>query len=116
MKHPRKKSNSVCTAYYNEVTINNAHQTTPQHVLCHGMAKQPAAAKSGTTKNKRLPAKKKLLVAEIHKEDQDISAKALEALWKLQHFNEYPIRDKFRAVQNGSVGLYSEFRINFSTS
>ena len=29
MKHPRKKSNSVCTAYYNEVTINNARQTTP---------------------------------------------------------------------------------------
>ena len=49
--------------------------------------------------------KKKLLVAEVHKEDQDILAKALEALWKLQHFNEYPIRDKFRAVQNGSVGL-----------
>ena len=29
VKHPRKKSNSVCTAYYNEVTINNACQTTP---------------------------------------------------------------------------------------
>ena len=39
--------------------------------------------------------KKKLLVAEVHKEDQDIFAKALEPLWKLQHFNEYPIRDKF---------------------
>ena len=35
--------------------------------------------------------KRKLLVAEIHKEDQDISTKALEVLWKLQHFNEYPI-------------------------
>ena len=71
------------------------------------MAKQPAAAKPGATKNKRLPAKKKkkLMVAEVHKEDQDILAKALEALWKLQHFNEYPIRDKFRAVRNGLVGL-----------
>ena len=70
------------------------------------MAKQPAAAKPGTTKNKCLPAKKKkLMVAEVHKEDQDILAKALEALWKLQHFNEYPIRDKFRAVRNSLVGL-----------
>ena len=69
------------------------------------MAKRPATAKPGATKNKCLPAKKKLLVAEVHKEDQDILAKALEALWKLQHFNEYPIRDKFRVVQNGSVGL-----------
>ena len=79
------------------------------------MAKRPATAKPGATKNKHLPAKKKLLVAEIHKEDQDISAKALEASWKLQHFNEYPIRDKFRAAQNGSVGLVN-FYNNFSTS
>ena len=80
------------------------------------MAKQPATAKPGATKNKRLPAKKKkLLLAEIHKEDQDISAKALKASWKLQHFNEYPIRDKFRAVQNGLVGLVN-FYNNFSTS
>ena len=50
------------------------------------MAKRPAAAKRpkpGAKKNKRLPAKKKLLVAEVHKEDQNILAKALEALWKL---------------------------------
>ena len=69
MKHPRKQSNSVCTAYYNEVTINNACQTMPQHVL-YGMTEGPAAAKPGATKNKHLPAKKKLLVAEIHKEDK----------------------------------------------
>ena len=80
------------------------------------MAKQPATAKPGATKNKRLPAKKKkLLLAEIHKEDQDILAKALEASWKLQHFNEYPIRDKFRAVQNSLVDLVN-FYNNFSTS
>ena len=50
------------------------------------MAKRPA------TKAKRLPAKKKkkrkLLVAEIHKEKEDISAKALEALWKLRNFDD----------------------------
>ena len=76
----------------------------------YGMAKRvTAAAKPGATKNKRLPAKKKkLLVAEVHKEDQDILAKALEALWKLLHFNEYPIR----AVQNGSVGLVN-FKLIF---
>ena len=32
VKHPRKQSNSVCTAYYNEVTINNTRQAMPQHV------------------------------------------------------------------------------------
>ena len=48
------------------------------------MAKRPAAAKPGSTKNKRPPGKKKkLLVAEVHKEDQNILAKALKALWKL---------------------------------
>ena len=84
VKHPRKQWNSVCTAYYNEITINNTRQTTSQHVL-YGMAKQPAAAKPGATKNKHLRQKKKRkqLVAEVHKEDQDILAKALEALWKL---------------------------------
>ena len=94
----------MCTAYYNEVTINNARQTTPQHDLWPAWLLK-AAAKPGATKNKRLPApgKKKLLLAEVHKEDQDILAKALEALWKLQHFNEYPIRID---VQNGSVGLF----------
>ena len=58
VKHPRKQSNSVCTAYYNEVTINNTRQTTPQHVL-YGMAKQPAAAKPGATKKQAPPGKKK---------------------------------------------------------
>ena len=44
------------------------------------MAKRPVITKSGATKAKRLPAekKRKLLVAEIHKEEQGISAKALE--------------------------------------
>ena len=58
VKHPRKKSNSVCTAYYNEVTINNACQTTPQHDMAW-LLERPAAAKPGATKNKRLPARKK---------------------------------------------------------
>ena len=58
VKHPRKKSNSVCTAYYNEVTKNNPHQTTPQHNMAW-LLKRPAAAKPGATKNKCLPAKKK---------------------------------------------------------
>ena len=87
----------------------------PRPNTFYGMAKRPATAKPGTTKEQASPGKKKLLVAEIHKEDQDISAKALEASWKLQHFNEYPIRDKFRTVQNGSVGL-ANFYNNFSTS
>ena len=90
VKHPRKQSNSVCTAYYNEVTTNNARQTMSQYDMAC-MAKRSAAAKPGATKNKHFPAKKKLLVAEVHKEDQDILAKTLKALWKLQHFNEYPI-------------------------
>ena len=65
----------------------------------HGTARRPAITKSGATKAKHLPAKKrKLLVAEILKEEQDISAKALEALWKLRHFDEYPMRDKFREL------------------
>ena len=74
----------------------------------HGMAKRPAIT---ATKAKRLPAKKrKLLVAEIHNEEQDISAKALEAVWKLRHFAEYPIQDKFRELflknsNVSSVGL-----------
>ena len=79
------------------------------------MAKRQAAAKPGATKAKCLPAKKrklifKLLVAEIHK---DISAKALEALWKLQHFNEHPIPDMFRELflKNSSVGLVN-FELN----
>ena len=56
------------------------------------MAKRPAAA------NTKASRQKKLLVAEIHKEDQDISAKALESLWKLKHFNQYPSRGKFREL------------------
>ena len=85
VKHPRKKSNSVCTAYYNEVTINSARQTTPQHDHGrHGYCNDKAR-RYEEQGNKRLPApgKKKLLLAEVHKEDQDILAKALEALWKL---------------------------------
>ena len=58
-----------------------------------GMAKRPA--NPGSTKVK-LPAKKrKLLVNEVLKEDQDITAKALEALWKLHHFDEYKSRNAF---------------------
>ena len=109
VKHPHKQSNSVCTAYYNEVTKNNARQTMPQHVLWHIIA---AAAKPRRYKEQAPPRKKKLLVAEIHREDQDISAKALKNLWKLQQFNKYPIRDKFRAVQNGSIGLVN-FKLIF---
>ena len=32
---------------------------------------------------------------EVLKEDQDITAKALEALWKLHHFDEYKSRNGF---------------------
>ena len=45
-------------------------------------------------------------MAEIHNEEQDISSKALEAVWKLRHFDEYPIRDKFRElflIKNSNV-------------
>ena len=72
------------------------------------MAKRPAIT---ATKAKRLPAKKrKILVAEIHNEEQDISSKALDAVWKHRHFDEYPIRDKFRELflknsNVSSVGL-----------
>ena len=89
---------------------NNECQTVPQHILWHGTAWLKYQLQPDATKAKCLPAKKKkkkkrkLLVAEIHKEDQDISAKALKALWKLQHFYEYPIRDKFQELflKNGS--------------
>ena len=46
-----------------------SNHTPTRFMAC--MAKRPAAAKPGAMKNKRLPAKKKLLVAEIHTEDQD---------------------------------------------
>ena len=64
----------------------------------HGMAKRQRQSQALRSNEGQAPGKKRnlhVLVAEIHKEDQDISAKALEALWKLQHFNEYPIQDKF---------------------
>ena len=78
------------------------------------LLKRPAAAKPGATKNKRLPAKKNAtggpVVAEVHKEDQDILAKALEALWKLT----------LQRISNSScserLGRPSEFRIDFSNS
>ena len=68
-------------------------KTTPQrsriylYVLVNkfiGMAKRPA--NPGSTKVKLPAEKRKLLMNEVLKEDQDITAKALEALWKLHHF------------------------------
>ena len=78
--------------------MNHAHNT----FYGMAMAKRPLKAKA-----KLLSAKKrKLLVAEFQKEDQEISAKALEALWKLQHFEEYPVRDKFRRIFLSNQSFY----------
>ena len=45
------------------------------------------------------------MVEEIQTEQQNISKKAVEALWKQEHFNEYPNRCKFR----------EEFEKNYET-
>ena len=73
-------------------------KTTPQrsirtreHVYWHGKK----ASKSRQHKGQASSQKRKLLVNEVLKEDQDITAKALEALWKLHHFDEYKSRNAF---------------------
>ena len=53
------------------------------------------ASKSRQHKGQASSQKRKLLVNEVLKEDQDITAKALEALWKLHHFDEYKSRNGF---------------------
>ena len=58
---------------------------TREQVYWHGKK----ASKSRQHKGQASRQKRKLLVNEVLKEDQDITAKALEALWKLHHFDEY---------------------------
>ena len=51
-------------------------------------------AKRRATKNKFSANKRKLLVEEIQNGQHHLSIKALEALWKQKHFEEYPNRAK----------------------
>ena len=85
----------------------------------HSMAKETSCSKAGCYEGQAPPGKnRKLLVAEIQKEYQDILAKAQEASWKFQHFKKYPIRDcqVSRAVLKERFSRPSESRINCSTS